>query len=106
MSVLYVNNISKYFQTEFLIDHREAERVSDCYAHKDKSIKFLNIVHQKMKAGDTQMFRRIVDTLYFYGNPAVRAVVTKMKRKLFEMRVNRRAEIEQRMNNKIAGIFV
>ena len=104
-SVLFVNNISKYFQTEFLIDHIEAERISDCYAHKDKSIAFLNIVHGKMKAGDAQIFRRTLDTLHFYGNPAVRAVVTKMKCKLFEMRVNKRAVIERRMNNRIAGIF-
>ena len=105
VSVLFVNNISKYFLTEFIIDHREFDKVSDAFAHKDKSIALLNIVHRKMKSGDTQVFRRTLDTLHFYGDEAVRTVVSKMKCKLFEMKVNKRNEIEQRMNNRIAGML-
>ena len=106
VSVIFVNNISKYFLTEFIIDHREFDRVSDAFAHKDKSIALLNIVHHKMKSGDAQVFRRTMDTLHFYGDEAVRTVVSKMKCKLLEMKVNKRNEIEQRMNNRIAGIYV
>ena len=103
VSVLFINNISKYFLTEFIVDHREFDRMSDAFAHKDKSIVLLNIVHRKMKNGDAQIFRRTLDTMHFYGDEAVRTVVGKMKSKLFEMKVNKRNDIEQRMNNRIAG---
>lgn len=103
VSVLFINNISKYFLTEFILDHREFDKVSNIFAHKDKSIALLNIVHRKMKDGDAQVFRRTLDTMHFYGDEPLRTVVGKMKSKLFEMKVNKRNDIEQRMNNRIAG---
>lgn len=105
-SVLFVNNISKYFLSEFIVDHKEFNKVSDPFSHKDKSTTFLNIVHHKMKAGNTEIFRTMLDTLHFYGDKALRAVVDKMKRKLFEMKVNKRGEIEQRRNSRMAGMHV
>ena len=103
VSVLFIKNISKYFLTEFIIDHREHDKVSDAFAHKDKSVILLNIVHRKMKNGDAQVFRKTLDTMHFYGDKELRTVVDKMKSKLFEMKVNKRNEIDHRMNNRIAG---
>lgn len=103
-SVLFgVNNISKYFLTEFIVDHREFDKISDPFSHKDRSTTFLNIVHRKMKNGNTEVFRTMLDTLHFYGDKEVRAVVHKMKCKFFEMKVNKRGDIEQRRSNRIAG---
>ena len=105
VSVLFINNISKYFLYEYIIDNRESDKVSDAFAHNDKSTILLNIVHRKMKEGDTEIFRTLLDTLHFYGEEPVRAVVHRMKCKLFEMKVNKRGDIKQRMNDKIAGIL-
>lgn len=104
-SVLWIDNISKYFLTEFIINHREFDKVSDAYSHKDKAIAFLNIVHGKMKNGDEGIFRRLTDTLWFYGEEPLRVVVNKMKKKVFEMKVNKRSDIERKRNNKISGVF-
>ena len=103
--VLFINNISRYFLSEFILDHREFDKVCDPFAHKDKATTFLNIVHRKMKAGDTGIFRTMLDTLHFYGDKPVRVVVDKMKTKLFEMKVNKRGDIEQRRSDRIAGML-
>lgn len=103
-SVLFINNISRYFLSEFILDHREFDKVSDPFAHKDKATGFLNIVHHKMKEGDTQIFRTMLDTLHFYGDKPLREVVDKMRNKVFEMKVNKRGDIEQRRSDRIASM--
>lgn len=105
VSVLFINNISQYFLSEYIIDHREFDKVSDTFSHKDKSTMLLNIVHRKMKDGDREIFRTLMDTLHFYGEEQVRAVVHRMKCKVFEMKVNKRDDIKQRMNNRISGVL-
>lgn len=105
-SVIYSPNIGQRFVTEHMINHRDLDKVSDAFAHKDKSTILLNMVYAKMKKGDAGIFKKMLDTLHFYGNDSVRAVVSKMKRKLMEMRVNKRNDIEQRRNDKIAGIMI
>ena len=104
-SVLFINNISRYFLSEFILDHREFDKVTDPFAHKDKATTFLNIVHGKMKEGDTQVFRTMLDTLHFYGDKPLREVVDKMRIKVFEMKVNKRGDIEQRRSDRIASML-
>ena len=104
-SVLFINNISRYFLSEFILDHREFDKVTDPFAHKDKATNFLNIVHGKMKEGDTQVFRTMLDTLHFYGDKPLREVVDKMRIKVFEMKVNKRGDIEQRRSDRIASML-
>lgn len=102
-SVLFIDNMLRYFLSEFVINHEEFDRISDGVSQKDKSINLLNIIHQKMKDGDTRIFMTVLNLLHFYGNESVHEVTDKMRRKLFELRINKRSRIEQRMNDRIAG---
>jgi len=105
-SVLFIEDIARYFLSEFVIDTDEFEEISEAFSHKDKANAMLNIIHRKMKAGDKKIFKITLDSLFFYGNDKVQAVADKMRRKLFEMRINRRSEIKQRMNNRIQGMYI
>ena len=103
-SVLFIEDIARYFLSELVIDSDEFEQISDAFSHKDKANVMLGIIHQKIKSGDKKVFKMTLDSLSFYGIDKVQAVAEKMRRKLFEMRINRRSEIKQRMNNRIQGL--
>jgi len=103
-SVLFIEDISRYFLSEYIFDTDEFEEISDAFSHKDKANAMLGIIHRKMKAGDKKVFKLSLDALFFYGIDKVQAVAEKMRRKLFEMRINRRSEIKQKMNNRIQGM--